>query len=149
MNFHESRRLEWSQSRVETAGLLVAALLGTLVAILNSSCPDPLGRQVWDKLESVDAVLFPRPCHGRIPNCVGSAMACPVPTGSNICNSLASGRSLVYPGRNLLEVPEMREASVVKVHPSIGAAALRTALVMAGKTVSCLRPSIGYILSSN
>ncbi|CAE7535461.1 COG0212 [Symbiodinium pilosum] len=69
--------------------------------------------QVWDKLESVDAVLFPRPCHGRIPNCVGSAMAC----------------------RNLLEVPEMREASVVKVHPSIGAAALRTALVMAGKTV--------------
>ncbi|CAE7506978.1 MTHFSD [Symbiodinium natans] len=72
-----------------------------------------LREQVWDKLENQDAVLFPRPCHGRIPNCIGSAMAC----------------------LHLLEVPEMREASVVKVHPSIGAAALRTALVLAGKTV--------------
>jgi len=33
--------------------------------------------QVWDDLESHAAVLFPRPCHGRIPNCAGSAVACP------------------------------------------------------------------------
>lgn len=69
--------------------------------------------RVWDALEAADAVLFPRPCHQRIPNCLGLAEAC---------------------GR-LLELPELREATVVKVHPSIGAAALRTALVLAGKTV--------------
>ncbi|CAK0834049.1 unnamed protein product [Prorocentrum cordatum] len=63
--------------------------------------------------EAADAVLFPRPCHGRIPHCAGSAAAC---------------------GR-LLASPWLREARVVKVHPSIGAAALRSALVMAGRTV--------------
>lgn len=69
--------------------------------------------RVWDALEAADAVLFPRPCHHRIPNCKGSAVAC----------------------RRLLELPELRSATVVKVHPSIGAAALRSALLMAGKTV--------------
>eukprot|EP00929_Paragymnodinium_shiwhaense_P078706 TRINITY_DN40813_c0_g1_i2.p2 TRINITY_DN40813_c0_g1~~TRINITY_DN40813_c0_g1_i2.p2 ORF type:complete len:261 (+),score=50.50 TRINITY_DN40813_c0_g1_i2:100-882(+) len=72
-----------------------------------------LRRQVWDSLEAADAVLFPRPCHGRIPNCVGSPQAC----------------------QRLLDLPEVRSADVIKVHPSIGAAALRTALVVAGKTV--------------
>ena len=33
--------------------------------------------KVWDALEENNAVLFPRPCHGRIPNCAGSAVACP------------------------------------------------------------------------
>ena len=65
--------------------------------------------RVWDALEAADAVLFPRPCHHRIPNCKGSAVAC----------------------RRLLELPELRSATVVKVHPSIGAAALRSALLMA------------------
>jgi len=72
-----------------------------------------LRQQVWNSLETADAVLFPRPCHGRIPNCVCSPDAC----------------------RRLLDLPQVRGASVVKVHPSIGAAALRTALVAAGKTV--------------
>ncbi|CAJ1353518.1 unnamed protein product [Effrenium voratum] len=71
-----------------------------------------LRQRVWDSLENSDAVLFPRPCHGRIPNCPGSAAAC----------------------QHLLQMPEIQVARVVKVHPSIGAAALRTALVMAGKT---------------
>ncbi|CAE7536358.1 COG0212 [Symbiodinium necroappetens] len=79
----------------------------------SSSRKAALRQQVWDRLESQDAVLFPRPCHGRIPNCVGSALAC----------------------QHLLGLPELQNASVVKVHPSIGAAALRTALVVAGKTV--------------
>ncbi|CAK9116968.1 unnamed protein product [Durusdinium trenchii] len=72
-----------------------------------------LRQRVWDDLESHAAVLFPRPCHGRIPNCIGSAEAC----------------------RQLLELPELQRAQVVKVHPSIGASALRSALVMAKKTV--------------
>jgi hypothetical protein len=38
-------------------------------------------------------------------------------------------------GGHLLQLPALRDASVVKDHPSIGAAALRTALVMAKKTV--------------
>lgn len=38
-------------------------------------------------------------------------------------------------GRQLLELPELQRAQVVKVHPSIGASALRSALVMAKKTV--------------
>ena len=40
-----------------------------------------------------------------------------------------------HPGGHLLQLPAIRDAAVVKVHPSIGAAALRTALVMAKKSV--------------
>lgn len=48
-------------------------------------------------------------------------------------------KNVVFPvflGGHLLTIPAIRNASVVKVHPSIGAAALRTALVMAKKTVT-------------
>eukprot|EP00439_Symbiodinium_sp_Y106_P023635 s1271_g2.t3 len=93
---------------------LIEALNEVLeMADRSNSRKAALRQQVWDRLESQDAVLFPRPCHGRIPNCVGSALAC----------------------QHLLALPELQNASVVKVHPSIGAAALRTALVLAGKTV--------------
>lgn len=68
---------------------------------------------VWNCLEAEGAVWFPRPCHGRVPNCFGSADAC----------------------WWLLQLPELKDANVVKVHPSIGATALRTALVLAGKVV--------------
>jgi len=86
---------------------------GASMAEKQSSRKAALRKKVWDALEENDAVLFPRPCHGRIPNCAGSAVAC----------------------GHLLQLPALRDASVVKVHPSIGAAALRTALVMAKKTV--------------
>lgn len=79
----------------------------------SEGCKMALRYRVWDALEAADAVLFPRPCHHRIPNCRGLPQAC---------------------GR-LLQLPEFRDAAVVKVHPSIGASALRSALVMLGKTV--------------
>lgn len=74
---------------------------------------EAIRKRVWDKLEQTDTVLWPRPCHGRIPNTAGSNLACSY----------------------LLELQMVRNAEVIKVHPSIGAATLRTALVMAGKTV--------------
>eukprot|EP00434_Breviolum_minutum_P026910 symbB.v1.2.023786.t4/scaffold2207.1/size85781/2 len=108
-------RLEAEQRCVEAELQLAIALSRHLEKRLQliEALNEVLEMAVWDDLEKNDAVLFPRPCHGRIPNCAGSALAC----------------------GHLLTIPAIRNASVVKVHPSIGAAALRTALVMAKKTV--------------
>eukprot|EP00913_Durusdinium_trenchii_P022773 g21379.t2 len=106
-------RLEAEQRCVEAELQLAVALSRHLEKRLQLIEEPALRQRVWDDLESHAAVLFPRPCHGRIPNCIGSAEAC----------------------RQLLELPELQRAQVVKVHPSIGASALRSALVMAKKTV--------------
>ena len=60
----------------------------------------------------------------------------PLNFGHFFSNNLSQIRSNMFcQGGHLLQLPALRDAAVVKVHPSIGAAALRTALVMAKKTV--------------
>eukprot|EP00435_Cladocopium_sp_Y103_P036999 s1572_g9.t1 len=108
---HLEKRLQLIEALNEV--LEMAQDQGYAMDAEESSRKAALRKKVWDALEENDAVLFPRPCHGRIPNCAGSAVAC----------------------GHLLQLPAIRNAAVVKVHPSIGAAALRTALVMAKKTV--------------
>ena len=82
------------------------------------------------------------PCFFLVPATAGfrTASAQPWPAGASLSFGGGNGKPAEphFRGRHLLLVPEMKKASVVKVHPSIGAATLRTALVMAGKTVSCL-----------
>jgi len=91
------------------------------VATSSSSQPDPaeadakwkVRGRIWDELERRNLVSFPRPCHGRIPNFVGSDAA----------------------AHQLAATPEFQRARVIKVHPSLNANAFRERCYAAQKTV--------------
>ena len=96
--------------------LAAGGTAGTTVATQEPAEADVKWRvrgRIWDELERLDLVCFPRPCHGRIPNFVGSRAA---------AHQLASTQEFLH-------------ARVVKVHPSLNANAFRECCYAAGKIV--------------
>lgn len=80
---------------------------------------------VWAFMEENDLVTFPRPCHGRIPNFIGSKVA----------------------AERLKTLPEWREARVVFSAPDSSLHPARSEALKDGKTLLVVAPKIkGFYL---
>ena len=76
--------------------------------------------RVWDQMEAEDIARFPRPVHHRIPNFDGAEIA----------------------AKNLAELPEFEQASVVKVNPDTPQRPVRTLVLARGKTLLTPQPRL-------
>ncbi len=90
------------------------------------SLKQTIRERIWRLLEEKDVAVFPRPVYGRIPNFKGAEQAC----------------------ERLLELPEFKEANVVKVNPDSPQRRCRELVLEYGKILIMPTPRIreGFLL---
>lgn len=77
-------------------------------------------RMVWESMDECGDVKFPFPCFGRIPNFVGSELAAKVLTGCQ----------------------QFKDATIVKINPSLAQEDLRYLTLKEGKTLMTPSPAL-------